>query len=103
MFEKLYELKIDKSFVDGIPDDHNDTEIVQMVISLAKLLKLRVVAEGVETPEQAQSLRSRDCETMQGYFFRRSVPTAEWLADVRSGSPQRSQRYKWTLLSPPGA
>ena len=87
----LYELKIDKSFVDGIPDDHNDTEIVQMVISLAKLLKLRVVAEGVETLEQANFLKSRGCETMQGYFFRRPVATSEWLADVRSGS----------LVSPP--
>ncbi|RVU45958.1 bifunctional diguanylate cyclase/phosphodiesterase [Rubrivivax rivuli] len=82
----LYELKIDKSFVDGIPDDHNDTEIVQMVISLAKLLKLRVVAEGVETLEQANFLTNRGCESMQGYFFRRPVPTSEWLVDLRSGS-----------------
>ncbi len=82
----LYELKIDKSFVDGIPDDHNDTEIVQMVISLAKLLKLRVVAAGVETLEQSNFLKGRGCETMQGYFFRRPVPISEWLVEVRSGS-----------------
>jgi diguanylate cyclase (GGDEF)-like protein/PAS domain S-box-containing protein len=82
----LYELKIDKSFVDGIPDDPNDTEIVQMIISLAKLLKLRVVAEGVEMLEQSNFLKSRGCETMQGYFFRRPVPISEWLVDVRSDS-----------------
>ena len=57
-----------------------------MVISLAKLLKLRVVAEGVETLEQANFLKSRGCETMQGYFFRRPVPIGEWLVDFRSDS-----------------
>ena len=45
-----------------------------------------MVAEGVETLEQVKFLKSRSCETMQGYFFRRPVPIGEWLVDVRSDS-----------------
>ena len=78
----LYELKIDKTFVDGTPDEHQDAEIVQLVISLAKMLSLRVVAEGVETPQQAEFLRGRGCDLMQGYLFARPMPTTDWLVWV---------------------
>ena len=78
----LYELKIDKTFVDGTPDEHQDAEIVQLVISLAKMLSLRVVAEGVETPQQAEFLRGRGCDLMQGYLFARPMPATDWLVWV---------------------
>ena len=83
----LYELKIDKSFVDGTPDELHDTEIVQMVMSLARMLDLRVVAEGVETPRQAEFLRSRGCDAMQGYLFAKPMPVAQWLAAVSPDTP----------------
>jgi diguanylate cyclase (GGDEF)-like protein len=65
-------LKIDRSFVQGIgrPDD---SAIVQAVITVAKSLKLRVVAEGIETEEQAEQLRAMGCDYGQGYFYARPM------------------------------
>ena len=76
----LYELKIDKSFVDDTPDDPNDTAIVQSIISVARHLNLRVVAEGVETRAQADFLVESQCEGLQGYLFGRPEPLAAWVA-----------------------
>ncbi|MDX5445812.1 MAG: EAL domain-containing protein [Zoogloeaceae bacterium] len=76
----LYELKIDKSFVDGLPTDRNDSEIVQMVISLARQLHLRIVAEGVETTAQRDFLAGRGCDVLQGYLFGQPQPAETWLA-----------------------
>ena len=75
----LYELKIDKSFVQDTPDDPNDTAIVQSIISVARHLKLRVVAEGVETRAQADFLTSSQCDCLQGYLFGRPEPLKNWL------------------------
>ncbi|HUP84402.1 MAG TPA: EAL domain-containing protein [Acidimicrobiales bacterium] len=71
---ELDELKIDKSFVDGLGHDKDDTSIVAAIIALAHALELSVVAEGVETQEQADRLRSLGCEVAQGYFFARPAP-----------------------------
>ena len=70
----LDELKIDKSFIDGLGRDANDSAIVAAVIALAHALDLSVVAEGVETAEQLQRLRTLGCEQAQGYFFARPGP-----------------------------
>ncbi|WP_100412495.1 EAL domain-containing protein [Acidovorax sp. 69] len=78
----LFELKIDKSFVDDTPDDPNDTAIVQSIISVARHLNLRVVAEGVETRAQADFLVDSRCDCLQGYLFGRPEPLAGWLARV---------------------
>ncbi|RZJ15369.1 MAG: EAL domain-containing protein [Acidovorax sp.] len=75
----LYELKIDKSFVQDTPDDPNDTAIVQSILSVARHLNLRVVAEGVETRAQADFLTSSNCECLQGYLFGRPEPIAAWV------------------------
>ncbi|WP_342720428.1 EAL domain-containing protein [Acidovorax sp. FHTAMBA] len=75
----LYELKIDKSFVNDTPDDPNDTAIVQSILSVARHLKLRVVAEGVETRAQADFLINSQCDCLQGYLFGRPEPLAAWL------------------------
>jgi len=74
-------LKIDQSFVGGIGQDRNDTAIVTAMIAMAHSLRLTVVAEGVETAEQAAFLRERGCEAAQGYFYGRAMP-AESLAEV---------------------
>jgi EAL domain-containing protein (putative c-di-GMP-specific phosphodiesterase class I) len=75
----LYELKIDRSFVRDIPHDASDTAIVQTILSLARPLNLRVVAEGVETQAQADFLIAEACEGLQGYLFARPAPLAGWL------------------------
>jgi len=67
-------LKIDKSFVSDIPGDLNDAAIASTIVVMAHNLGIRVIAEGVETPEQKDFLVSRVCDAMQGYLF--SYPVA---------------------------
>jgi EAL domain-containing protein (putative c-di-GMP-specific phosphodiesterase class I) len=69
-------LKIDRSFVDGLGRDPQDTAIVQSVIALAKTLLLRVTAEGIETPSQRAHLREMGCDLGQGFLFARPVSPA---------------------------
>ncbi len=66
-------LKIDRSFINGIEKREKNLEITQTIINLAHSLKLDVVAEGVETQEQLDILRSLGCEYAQGYFFSRPL------------------------------
>jgi EAL domain-containing protein (putative c-di-GMP-specific phosphodiesterase class I) len=66
-------LKIDQSFVRQITSAPDDTTIVTAVISMGRSLKLRVVAEGVETRDELEFLRARQCEEAQGYYFSRPV------------------------------
>ncbi len=76
----LYELKIDKSFVQDTPDDPSDTAIVKSILSMARHLNLRVVAEGVETRAQADFLIANRCDCLQGYLLQRPKPMADWMA-----------------------
>ncbi len=76
----LHELKIDKSFMDGTPDDPNDTAIVKLIFSVAASLGLKVVAEGVETRSQSDFLVAHGCDAMQGYYLARPMPIEDWLA-----------------------
>ena len=66
-------LKIDRSFVDGLGREANDTAIVQSVVALARSLNLAVVGEGIETPEQLAQLRSLGCGRGQGFYFSRPL------------------------------
>lgn len=70
-------LKIDKSFVDGLPDSEDDQCISQSIIGLAKGLKLELVAEGVENKSQVDYLKDSDCGYFQGYYFARPMPYEE--------------------------
>ena len=70
-------VKIDRTFIKDITSDPDDAAIMGAVIAMAHSLKLRVIAEGVETVEQVQFLRSLDCDEMQGYFISRPVPPDE--------------------------
>jgi len=67
-------IKIDRSFVDGVAQDRNDAAIVAAIIAMAENLKLHVVAEGVETAEQAAFLRASGCLAAQGYYYHRPMP-----------------------------
>jgi diguanylate cyclase (GGDEF)-like protein len=79
-------LKIDRSFVDGLGDDPEDTAIVTAIISLARALGLRVVAEGVETKRQLAELRRLGCDRAQGFMFARPRP-AGLLWDIEMPYP----------------
>ena len=70
----VHELKIDRSFVDGMSRFENDAAIVSSVIGLAHTLGLSVVAEGVETAEQLDALRALGCDAAQGYYLGRPAP-----------------------------
>jgi EAL domain-containing protein (putative c-di-GMP-specific phosphodiesterase class I) len=77
-------LKIDRSFVDGVGDDPEDTAIVTAIISMSRALGLRVVAEGVETQQQADELRWLGAEAAQGYLFSRAcAPESFWSSVAR--------------------
>ena len=67
-------LKIDKSFVDGLPGDQNSVAITRAIIGLAKNFGLAVTAEGVEHAEQLQFLQQAQCDEIQGYFYARPMP-----------------------------
>jgi EAL domain-containing protein (putative c-di-GMP-specific phosphodiesterase class I) len=67
-------LKIDRSFVHGMTEHADDTSIVSTIISLAQGLRLKVVAEGVETEQQAHLLRLLRCDQVQGFLFSPPVP-----------------------------
>ncbi len=69
-------LKIDRSFVNDLTTDQDDVSIVRAIIALANSLKMIVIAEGVETQEQLDILRSLGCHQVQGYFLGRPVPAA---------------------------
>ena len=85
-------LKIDQSFVRGLPGDAEDAAIATAVIGLARSLKLDVVAEGVETAEQRDFLRARDCPRAQGQLFSPPLSAPDCAAFLRRHpSPPGSQ------------
>ena len=67
-------LKIDQSFVTGLPEDEEDRAITDAVIALAKTLNIAIVAEGVEKSEQVEYLLERECYLIQGYYYSRAIP-----------------------------
>jgi PAS domain S-box-containing protein/diguanylate cyclase (GGDEF)-like protein len=70
-------LKIDRSFINGMARSEQDMVIVTTIIALAHSLNLKVIAEGVETKEQAQTLKFLRCDEVQGFLYSRPVPAAE--------------------------
>lgn len=83
-------LKIDQSFVAGIPDDKYDVAIVKTIIQLSRSMNIPALAEGIETQEQYRLLRDLGCEYGQGFYFSRSRTPAEIEAMYRD-------KKKWTL------
>jgi len=74
----IKQLKIDQSFVRDITTDNSDATMVRTIIVMARSLKLHVIAEGVETAEQAAFLAQCGCERAQGYYYSRPIPAAEF-------------------------
>lgn len=80
-------LKVDRTFVDGTPDDADDVVIVDAVVGLANALGLACVAEGVEQPDQLEYLRSIGCSHVQGYLIARPMPVTDVAAWLRTAMP----------------
>lgn len=75
-------LKIDRSFINGMEADSQSYEIVKTITTLAQVLRMNVVAEGVETEHQVSALKALGCNSVQGYFFSKPLPAARataWL------------------------
>ncbi|OON63661.1 GGDEF domain-containing protein [Massilia sp. KIM] len=86
----IHTLKIDRSFTTGIPGDQSDCAIAGTIISMARQLGLRVIAEGVETVDQLDFLRDSGCDEVQGYLYSKPLPAYDF---------ERSLRDNWLLLS----
>jgi EAL domain-containing protein (putative c-di-GMP-specific phosphodiesterase class I) len=81
-------LKIDQSFIRQISTAPDETTIVTAIISMGRSLKLRVVAEGVETQEELAFLQARDCDEAQGFYFSRPVPPEQFAKLLETGIAQ---------------
>jgi len=73
-------IKIDKSFIFGMLENHSDFQIITSTIAMVKNLGLMVVAEGVETQAQLRSLTENDCDIIQGYYYSKPIPEKELFA-----------------------
>jgi diguanylate cyclase (GGDEF)-like protein/PAS domain S-box-containing protein len=91
-------LKIDQSFVRQISTADDNTTIVKAVIGMARSLKLRVIAEGVEMPEEVTFLRACQCDEAQGYYFSPPVPPQLFANLLRSGIPNAPVRVRRRTL-----
>jgi EAL domain-containing protein (putative c-di-GMP-specific phosphodiesterase class I) len=72
-------LKIDRAFIRDIVTDPDDATLTLTIINLAHSMRLKVVAEGVETQAQVDFLRRNGCDEMQGYYFARPMPAGDCL------------------------
>jgi EAL domain-containing protein (putative c-di-GMP-specific phosphodiesterase class I) len=94
-------LKIDRSFISESQENSNDREIIKTIIAMAKSLRLKTVAEGVETRAQRDFLCRQGCFLMQGFYFSRPMPFRKLLADWDSLSSQAQKMPKNEKSEPP--
>ncbi len=79
----INKLKIDRSFVKDITEDSNNNAIIETIINMGHNLKLKVIAEGVETAEQLAILKELMCDEIQGYYFSRPISPQDFVAFAR--------------------
>ncbi|CAH1904107.1 Diguanylate cyclase /diguanylate cyclase/phosphodiesterase [Candidatus Nitrotoga sp. HW29] len=79
----IHEIKIDKTFVQDMTTNANDASLVEIILSVAQHMHLKVVAEGVETPEQVMFLNQRGLVFHQGYLFGKPEPAEIWIAGIK--------------------
>ena len=80
------QIKIDKSFIEGILENRTDAFIVSSVLQLGHLIGINVIAEGIETSQQYDLLRSLGCTGFQGYLFGKPMPLAEFESHLKHKS-----------------
>ncbi len=85
-------LKIDRSFIEDIPHHTDDMEITATIIAMAKTLRMRVIAEGVETAEQLAFLKSRQCDLYQGFLTSPPLSAAEFAAFLAAYRQERLEK-----------
>jgi diguanylate cyclase (GGDEF)-like protein/PAS domain S-box-containing protein len=85
------QVKIDRSFIDGLGHDPDDTAIVRAVVALARALSLQVTAEGIEKQDQVSFLRNLGCERGQGYLFARPAPAEVLSQLLLAGAPPEAR------------
>ena len=85
-------IKIDRSFIKDIPGDHADEAITEAIIVMGRSLKIKVVAEGVETAQQLHFVRSHGCDEIQGYFFSRPIPADAFANLLRTNTAKALAR-----------
>jgi diguanylate cyclase (GGDEF)-like protein len=91
-------LKIDRSFINDVTKRPEDASIVKAMISLAHSLNLKVVAEGVETPEQLAFLKNLGCDQYQGFHFSAALMPADFVSLLRTaGATRRTAAEDWAL------
>lgn len=95
----LSELKIDKRFVDNLPRDDDNRTIVRSILSIARQLKLKVVAEGVEMAAQADFLAAHGCDLLQGYLLHKPEPATAWLARVMKNTQHHVKKAQKGVAS----
>jgi diguanylate cyclase (GGDEF)-like protein len=78
-------LKIDRTFINAVTSNNDDASIVSAIVSLGHTLKLKVIAEGVETPEQLEFLQRLGCDQYQGYHYSAAMPANELADLIRAG------------------
>jgi diguanylate cyclase (GGDEF)-like protein len=79
-------IKVDRSFIRDLPGEPNDKALTDAIIAMGRSLNMTVIAEGVETKEQADYLRSQACDEYQGFYFRKPMPADELAALISSPS-----------------
>jgi EAL domain-containing protein (putative c-di-GMP-specific phosphodiesterase class I) len=85
----LDRLKIDRSFVQGLASNRSDLAIVRTIIDLGHILRLRVLAEGVETDSQLSLLQAEGCDEVQGFYFSKPMPPDIFFAHLLEHEPDR--------------
>jgi EAL domain-containing protein (putative c-di-GMP-specific phosphodiesterase class I) len=84
-------MKIDRSFIMNVADDPQTGSITEAIIAMAKRLKLRCIAEGVETRQQLDFLRANHCEAFQGFLFSKPVTSLEATAMLKAQAAADSE------------
>jgi diguanylate cyclase (GGDEF)-like protein/PAS domain S-box-containing protein len=97
----IQSIKIDQSFVQGVPGDADSCAIVDAMLAVARHFRLKVVAEGIETPEQARYLRANGCEYAQGFLYSRPLSSATILEYLEDQAPAACSDDAPPALEPP--
>jgi diguanylate cyclase (GGDEF)-like protein len=91
----INKLKIDRSFIRDLHEDENDRAITRAIIAMGRSLNLTVIAEGAEFASQIAFLAAESCEQVQGFYYSKPLPEAEFVAYVLQHKPRREELQEW--------